>query len=88
MAALPELAESFIAIIKKYGGATTPDIDIVAEAMRNWLRKGYDVFQRQILKTFESILSSKTKRAEAVEEFYRVNKLRIAELVLSEKEIK
>jgi hypothetical protein len=86
-APLTELAQSFMDIIGKAGGSL-PDLDIVVEGMRSWLRRGYPMFQWQVERTFRARITSKPKAAEAMVEFYKTNKLKIAELLLSEGEIK
>lgn len=87
MAALIEIAESMLEILEEGGAKPLPVIDIVVEGIRGCLRVGYDRFQRAVDREFEMRLEDPSVCKKLVKKFYAVNKLRIAELVLSEREI-
>jgi hypothetical protein len=87
MAALIEIAESILEILDEGGATNLPVIDFVVEGIRKCLLDGYATFQQQIERTFASRFDSDAKCRRLVRKFYRLNRLRIAELVLTEREI-
>lgn len=84
MAALIEAAESLIQILEEGGARQNPVIDFVVEGMRKALQKGYAEFEQQIKLTFASRFDPPKSRRLA-KKFWKVNRLRIAELVLTER---
>lgn len=87
MAALIEVAESLLEILEEGGAKQLPIIDIVVEGVRHSLRQGYAAFQISVEKEFLDRLEDPSVCEKFVKKFYKVNKLRLAELILSEREV-
>lgn len=87
MAALIELSESLLEVLEKAGAKNLPAIDFAVEACRHCLRKGYAEFLNLTEKTFVGQIKPKSKAIRAYHRFLRINKLQLAELVLSEREV-
>jgi hypothetical protein len=87
MAALIEVAESFVEILSE-AKVSVGELDFVVQAMRSWLKKGYPTFQSQVERAFVARIDSSAQSKRLAKKFFRVNKLLLAELVLSEREIK
>jgi hypothetical protein len=87
MSALIEIAESLLELLEEGGARQLPQIDFVVEGLRVCFRKGYSTFTDQVEKTFESRIELESRCRRLVRKFYERNRLRIAELVLTEREI-
>jgi len=85
MSALIEISESFIEILEEGGARQLPTIDFVVQGLRISLREGYASFQYQVEAAFKSRIDSERKRKRLAKKFFGVNRLRIAEIVLTER---
>lgn len=84
---LAEIAESMLKLLESSGAESLPVIDMMAEWVRLGLKLGYSGFQDQVEKLLMVATDSRATRKRLLKKFYEENKLRIAELVLSEREI-
>jgi hypothetical protein len=87
MAALIELSESLLKVLEEAGATNLPTIDFAVEACRTCLRKGYSEFLDLTQRTFVGQIEPKGKAMRAYRRFLKINKLHLAELVLSEREV-
>ena len=87
MTALLEIAESMLKILESSGANSLPVIDMMVEWVRGGLKGGYKEFQDRVEMLLATAADSKEDRERLMKRFYAENKLRIAELVLTEREI-
>lgn len=86
-APLIEVSESLLKVLEEAGATNLPAIDFAVEAVRTCLRRGYGDFLDLTMKTFVGQIKPKRKAVMACQRFLRINKLHLAELVLSEREV-
>ena len=87
MSELIELTESLLEHLEKGRASGIPTIDFAVEAVRLCLKQGYPYFLEQLGKTFFGRIDSKEKAIRLEKKFLKINRLRLAELVLSEREV-
>jgi len=77
-----EIAESLLRLLEEGKVENLPVMDITVEAVRSCLRQGLSEFRRLAVATFAKV-KSKRKASSLCRRFFKENRLRIAELVLS-----
>lgn len=87
MSALIELTESLLEHLEMGKAEGIPVIDFAVEAVRLALRKGYVSFISKIEREFMGGIPKKSDRKRLLKRFMEVNRLRLAELVLTEREV-
>jgi len=87
MSALLEISESLLKVLEEAGATNLPVMDFTVEAVRTCLRKGYGEFLNLTQRTFVGQITPKRKAMRAYHRFLKINKLHLAELVLSEREV-
>lgn len=83
-----ELSKSFREHLIRASMRGVPELDQVAQMVRSVLRRGGSaLFEQEALRAFEVRAKTKAVGRKYFKEFMDENRLRIAELVLSEREL-